>query len=334
MENLRFIIEKLNITQQNLSDYLEVDKSYISKIIRHRNIKKDSKFYNKLKVFLLKNYSKELSDILNVKNNSLDESLDNYFFKNNKWILLNKVFEYKKTIYISITSNQEKIVLDWIENILKRVDTQKLVILLDKNNIKINNFIYYRLFNYIMKNVVEFYKISVPTLTSFIYAPNHAFLILENYKNKSFIKEIPLDYEFNQIIKSKIKDSILTGVNPISTIQPGIAFLLDKKITKNMSKTKQPVYFVSHPHFSILNNELLEKIIDNNKIQGALKDKIISLEKEKDDFDKIVIYCTKDSLIYKDGFSPSGLSIFLKSELKFNKNIYIDYIKLLKQKNK
>ena len=174
--------------------------------------------------------------------------------------------------------------------------------------------------------------INAISMTSFGYAPNHFYLILDNYKNKEFIKEIPLDYEFNQLIKLKINDFILNGINPISTIQSGIAFLLDKKITKVMNQTKQPVYFVSHPHFSILNNELLQKIIDNSSIQGVLKEKIISLEKEKDGFDKITIYCTKDSLIYKDGFSPSGLSIFLKTKLKLNKKIYIDYLNLLKQK--
>ena len=63
MENLRLIIEKLNISQQELANYLNVDKSYISKVIKHRHIKKDSKFYYKLKKVLLDKYSKNLITI-------------------------------------------------------------------------------------------------------------------------------------------------------------------------------------------------------------------------------------------------------------------------------
>lgn len=222
--------------------------------------------------------------------------------------------------------------MQWIDEILKRVDKQKLVIFLDKNNVEVNNNIYYRLFDKLSDGSIKTYMLDNLTTSSFLFCPNYMYVLLDNYKNKQLIKEIELDYQFNTFIKSKIRDYIFAGKQTITIIQSKIAFLLDKKIADNMSKTNRPTYYVSHPHFSILNNELLKEIIQINKIDNVLKEKIVFLETTKDDFDKIVIYCTKESLLYNNGFSPSGLNIFLKSKLVFNKQIYINYLKLLSKK--
>lgn len=332
MENLKYLVKKLNIPQQSLSTALKVDKSYISKIINHRNLRKNSSFYINLKQYLIISYPTELTTFLNCKKHNLSEYIDNYFFNDDKKIIYDKLAFFQKNIYVCIVSKDLEISMQWIDEILKRVDKQKLVIFLDKNNVEVNNNIYYRLFDKLSDGSIKTYMLDNLTTSSFLFCPNYMYILLDNYKNKQLIKEIELDYQFNTFIKSKIRDYIFAGKQTITIIQSKIAFLLDKKIADNMSKTNRPTYYVSHPHFSILNNELLKEIIQINKIDNVLKEKIVFLETTKDDFDKIVIYCTKESLLYNNGFSPSGLNIFLKSKLVFNKQIYINYLKLLSKK--
>lgn len=326
MESLKCLVKKLNITQQNLSNALNVDKSYISKMINHRNLRKNSSFYINLKQYLISNFPIQLTTILDCKKHDLSKYIDNYFFKNDEKIIYDKLSSFQKNIFVCIVLKDIEIVMQWINEILKRVAKQQLILFLNKTNIEVNNCIYYHLFNKLSDGTIKIYMLDNIITSSFLFCPNYMYVLLDNHKNKSIIKEIEIDYEFNIFVKSKIKDYIFTGKQPITLIQSKIAFLLDKKIADNINNTHRPIYYVSHPHFSILNNELLKEIIQTNKIDNTLKEKILFLETTKDDLDKIVIYCTKDSLLYNNGFSPSGLNIFLKSKLIFNKKYILSIL--------
>lgn len=322
---LNELMDYTKVSSKSIIEYVNIDKTYFSKLKNNRNIKQTNKYYEDIKSFFLINYETALSNFFNCQINELNKRYDDFILGIPSF---NEIVN--EEVMIAIDNNFDFNYLDnknsdIFNNIIK--NAKSINIYVAQNNYKAFAYLIYTYYNLILEDKMKIFS-GVNINASVIYIKNIKYATIFQLANKThfdiYSDKLSSAKYFNNIFKYYQNNS----KTPYQRVNQIRMDFLAKLIPSKIAHVSKPVYVTTHPHYSCISEDYLE-IMSKDLASTRFKDliKIISAKDKKIQIDVISSYDVFVSENQK--YLASGIAIFLDKSVYMSKDLYSKYLQTL-----
>lgn len=325
---LDLLMKSTKTTSKDILRSVNINKTLLSKFKNSRKLKQSNKHYELIKSFFLLEKETELLDYFECDYNNLPTHYDGFFEQNDDLSIHSFLSKHSNSkILICLRSDfSNSSIYDDLKNVIKLISNNIMSIdfFIDRKNSKLTSFLLDNLTDSILFGNISIY-LADNISDNFIFVNNKEFLSIHNYKNRIMIMQQTtsqstndyLNLVFNNYVKENLDVYLKTNIDSIH--------LLNKTISDKLYESDYPIYITTHPHFTSLSIELLDKFnLKKSSPSYSSLEKLVSIKDQKHN---LVIASSIDNfLIKQDSYLSEGISLFTNQLAKLNNQDYSTYL--------